>query len=139
MVRIAILASGSGTNAEAIIRYIQGVRELEVAWVITNRRKAGVLERARLYGIPTQIFTRKSWEQEDEILTFFHENKIDFIVLAGYLQKIPEYLIRAYPNRIVNIHPALLPAYGGKGMYGMHIHQAVFYHKVKENGITIHI
>lgn len=140
MVRIAIMASGTGTNAEAIIRHIQGVREVEVAAIISNRRKAGVLERARLYSIPTRVFTSKMWaEQPEKILKYFREENIDGIVLAGYLQKVPEYLIRAYADRIINIHPALLPSYGGHGMYGMHVHRAVHENGERESGITIHL
>lgn len=140
MVRIAILASGSGSNAEAIIRYLQGVREVDVACIVTNRRRAGVLDRARLYGIPSRVFPRSAWENTpQEVLEYFSEQRIDVIVLAGYLQKIPEYLIQTFPNRIVNIHPALLPAYGGKGMYGMHVHRAVHQNREKESGITIHL
>ena len=140
MVRIAILASGSGSNAEAIIRYMQGVREVEIASIVTNRKRAGVLDRARLFGIPTRVFTRQVWEEKpDQVLEYFSEEKIDMIVLAGYLRKIPEYLIRAYPDRIVNIHPALLPSYGGKGMYGMNVHRAVHQNREKESGITIHL
>jgi len=140
MVRLAILASGTGTNAEAIIRYIQGVQDVEITCIVSNKSKAGVLERARLYGIPTRVFKPKSWKNNPEdILTYFRENKIDGIVLAGYLQKIPEYLIREFPDRIVNIHPALLPAYGGHGMYGMHVHEAVHANREKESGITIHL
>ena len=139
MVRIAILASGSGSNAEEIIRFIQGVRAIEVACVITNRPQAGVIDRATTYGIPTQIFKQKTWLNSDKILSYLHDNKIDFIVLAGYLQKIPDYLIQAYPDKIVNIHPALLPSYGGKGMYGMHVHRAVHMNREKYSGITIHL
>lgn len=140
MMRIAILASGSGSNAEAIIRYMQGIREVEVACIVSNRRRAGVLERARLYGIPSRVFPRSTWENAtQEVLDYFSEQDIDFIVLAGYLQKIPDYLIQAFPDRIVNIHPALLPAYGGKGMYGMHVHRAVHQNREKESGITIHL
>src|SRR5690554_5097288 len=132
MMRIAILASGSGSNAEAIIRYMQGIREVEVACIVSNRRRAGVLERARLYVIARRVFPRSTWENAtQEVLDYFSEQDIDFIVLAGYLQKIPDYLIQAFPDRIVNIHPALLPAYGGKGMYGMHVHRAVHQNREK--------
>lgn len=139
MVRIAILASGSGSNAEEIIRYMNGVREVEVAYVLTNRPQAGVFDRVKCYGIPTRIFIKQDWKASDRIISFFKEQRIDLIVLAGYLQKIPKYLIRTYPDRIVNIHPALLPSYGGKGMYGMHVHEAVHRNREKFSGITIHL
>ena len=139
MVRIAILASGSGSNAEEIIRFMQGVRQVEVASIVTNQPGAGVIQRAKLYGIPVELFIKSDWKDSERILTYFRENHIDLIVLAGYLQKIPEYLIKVYPDRIVNIHPALLPSYGGKGMYGMNVHQAVHRNREKYSGITIHL
>ena len=139
MVRIAILASGSGSNAEMIIRYLKGVRNMEVAYIVSNRPEAGVLDRAATYGIPTQVFKKKMWQHQEKILSWFHDQRINFVVLAGYLQKIPDYLIQAYENRIVNIHPALLPAYGGKGMYGMHVHHAVHRNQEAFSGITIHM
>lgn len=139
MKRLAILASGSGSNAEQIIQQVRDDQSMEVACVISNRPEAGVLERARKHGIPIQVFRKNVWSDSEEILNFFDKNHIDFIVLAGYLQKIPDYLIQAYPDRIVNIHPALLPAYGGKGMYGMHVHRAVHKAREKFSGITIHL
>ena len=139
MVRIAILASGSGSNAEEIIRFMQGVRQVEVASIVTNQPGAGVIQRAKRYGIPVELFVNSDWKNSERILTYFRENHIDLIVLAGYLQKIPEYLIKVYPDRIVNIHPALLPSYGGKGMYGMNVHQAVHRNREKYSGITIHL
>lgn len=139
MVRIAILASGSGSNAEQIISYMKGVRDIEIAYIVTNRPGAGVLKRSAKYGIPTKVFTNKAWLQQDQILPWFENQKIDFIVLAGYLQKIPNYLIKSYPKQIVNIHPALLPSYGGKGMYGMNVHRAVHENQESYSGITIHM
>lgn len=139
MVRIAILASGSGSNAEEIIRFIKGVRQVEVASVVTNHPEAGVIERVKLYGIPVQLFVKKDWKTSELILSYFEKLKIDLIVLAGYLQKIPDYLIKEFPDKIVNIHPALLPSYGGKGMYGMNVHEAVHRNREKFSGITIHL
>lgn len=139
MKRLAILASGSGSNAEEIIAFIKGVRSIEIGCVISNKRDAGVLDRAAAHGIDSKVFKKKDWSDQDRILSYFRENKIHFIVLAGYLQKIPDYLIQAYPDRIVNIHPALLPSYGGKGMYGMNVHRAVHKNQEKHSGITIHL
>ncbi len=139
MVRLAILASGSGSNAEEIIRSFKDDINIEIAAIITNRPGAGVIHRANSHGIPTKIFTKKDWQDADEILFYFKEMKIDYIVLAGYLQKIPDYLIHSYPDRIVNIHPALLPSYGGKGMFGMNVHKAVFANQETYSGITIHL
>lgn len=139
MIRLAILASGSGSNAEQIVRSFQKDLHIEVAVIITNRPDAGVLHRAEVHHIPTIILPKKEWENADNILSYFKEMEIDIIVLAGYLQKIPDYLIRAYPDRIVNIHPALLPSYGGHGMYGMNVHRAVCANQEAYSGITIHL
>lgn len=139
MVRMAILASGSGSNAEEIIQYFQEDPSIEVSAILTNRPRAGILDRAKNHGIETRVFQKSAWKNSEKILEFFSAKKIDFIVLAGYLQKIPEYLIRAYPNKIVNIHPALLPAYGGHGMYGMNVHEAVHENREPFSGITIHL
>jgi len=139
MIQIAILASGSGSNAEEIIRFFKNDQRIEVAAIITNRPGAGVLHRALSHGIPTKVFVKKDWHNTDKILSYFRGMEIDFIVLAGYLQKIPGYLISFYSDRIVNIHPALLPSYGGKGMYGMHVHRAVHANKEIYSGITIHL
>lgn len=139
MVRIAILASGSGTNAEKIIRYLKGKIGLRVETVVTNRPDAGVIDRAHRMGILTEVIANAEWADEERVLSFFRNRKIDFIVLAGFLRMIPEFLIEAYPRQIVNIHPALLPAYGGKGMYGMNVHRSVCANQEKESGITIHL
>lgn len=139
MVRIAILASGSGSNAEKIMQYLQFEKNMAVSVVVTNRKAAGVIDRARKYDVPVKFIPNSEWSNESLVLPFFQESKIDLIVLAGYLRKIPEYLLDAYPRRIINIHPALLPAYGGKGMYGMHVHRSVCENNDAESGVTIHI
>jgi len=135
MIRIVIFASGSGTNAENIINYFRN-SEVKVTHVLTNNQNAGVIERAKKLDIPSKVFS-KSALNSDGFLQFL-KNEADFIILAGFLLKIPEKLIQAFSNKIVNIHPALLPNYGGKGMYGMHVHKAVVANKESKTGITIH-
>ena len=136
---IAIFASGSGTNAENIIQYFSKSKSIEVSLVVSNRSDAYVLERARLLKVPELIITKKEFsESEYYVLTKLRDFHIDFIVLAGFLLQIPKYLIQAYPGAIINIHPALLPKYGGKGMYGDRVHEAVVAAGEKESGITIH-
>lgn len=136
MIRIIIFASGSGTNAENIIKYFDKSDFVKVIFVLANNKNAGVLERAKKLNIPSKVFS-KSELNSDGFLQFL-KKEADFIILAGFLLKIPENLIQAFPKKIVNIHPALLPNYGGKGMYGMHIHQAVVANKEPKTGITIH-
>ncbi|MDR1937319.1 MAG: phosphoribosylglycinamide formyltransferase [Tannerellaceae bacterium] len=138
MRNIAIFASGSGTNAENIIRYFSRSQTVNVAVVLSNNRKAGVHERANRLGVPSFVFTRDEFTEGTPILGKLAEYGIDFIVLAGFMNKIPDRLLQAFPDKIVNIHPALLPKYGGKGMYGMHVHEAVVAAGEKESGITIH-
>ena len=135
---LALFASGSGTNVENIARYFQTNDNIAVALVLSNKPDAFVLERAKNLNIPSVVFTKKELEETDSILQILSEYKIDFIVLAGFLLKIPAYLVDAYPNRIINIHPALLPKYGGKGMYGRFVHEAVVANGEPESGITIH-
>jgi len=134
---IAIFASGSGSNAENIVRYFRGKDDVHF-FILSNNREAYVLERARKLGVPTAVFTRQELNETDKVLQILQENDIDFIVLAGFLLKIPANLIAAYPNKIVNIHPALLPKYSGKGMYGHHVHEAVVANGETESGISIH-
>lgn len=136
--RVAILASGSGTNAEKIFEHFQNHPSVEVVLLISNRKKAFVHQRAQRFGIPSITFNRVDFYESDLILKGLQAEKIDLIVLAGFLWLIPENLIAAFPNKIINIHPALLPKYGGKGMYGMHVHEAVKNAGEKESGITIH-
>jgi phosphoribosylglycinamide formyltransferase-1 len=136
--KIAIFASGSGTNAERFFEHFQRHALAEVSLLLTNNPKAGAIDRAKRFDIPVEIFDRATFVQTDGIVHLLQEKGIDFIVLAGFMWLVPTNLIKAFPNRIVNIHPALLPAYGGKGMYGMHVHQAIAAAKEKETGITIH-
>lgn len=138
MKRIAILASGSGSNAEKIMEYFQNSSKAGIALVASNKQDAFVLERAKKYGVPSFTFTRKEMDA-GVLLEKLQEEKIDWVILAGFLLKIPEDLIRAFPEHMVNIHPALLPKYGGKGMYGMHVHEAVKAAGDTETGITIHL
>ena len=135
---IAIFASGSGSNAENIIRYFQKSDSVEVSLVLSNKSDAYVLERAHRLKVPCNVFTKEDWIAGDEILAVLQEYRIDFIVLAGFLVRVPDLLLHAYPDKIINIHPALLPKFGGKGMYGDRVHQAVVAAGEKESGITIH-
>lgn len=138
--RIAILASGNGSNAENIIRYFQSRgNEAEVALVISNKADAKVLSRAEALGVPSIVVPKRDFNNEEFLTELMRDNRIDFIVLAGFLLMIPDFLISLYPEKIVNIHPSLLPKYGGKGMYGSHVHEAVVAAGEKESGITIHL
>lgn len=140
MNKLAIFVSGSGTNAENIIRYFQTNKALdtEVAIVISNRADAYALERAKKLNIPSTVLSRAEFNNPEVTLPLLDGYGINFIVLAGFLLKVPEYLVNRYQGRIVNIHPALLPKFGGKGMYGHHVHEAVVAAGEKETGITIH-
>jgi phosphoribosylglycinamide formyltransferase 1 len=135
---IAIFASGSGTNAENIIQYFEHHPYIRIKCVLSNKKDAYVLERAKKYAINTKIFDKKIFCETEAIVDYLAQEKIDFIILAGFLWLIPSYLIKAFPKKIINIHPALLPKYGGKGMYGMNVHKAVFENQEKISGITIH-
>lgn len=137
MKRIAILASGSGTNAENIINYFKNSDAISVNLVLSNKKEAKVLERASRLEIPNSNFDKNDFTDTDEVLNLLKENA-DYVILAGFLWKIPAKIIEAFPNKVINIHPALLPKYGGKGMYGMHVHNAVVENKEKQTGITIH-
>jgi len=136
MIRIVIFASGSGTNAENIIKHFSGNERAKVTLVLTNNKDAGVLKRAKELNIPSKIFSKTHLNSEEFL--HFLKKEADFIVLAGFLLKIPERIIEEFPYRIINIHPALLPKYGGKGMYGMYVHKAVVENKEPFTGITIH-
>ncbi len=138
MKNIAIFASGSGTNAENIIRYFADNKEIGVSVVLSNNRNVGVHARANRLGVPSFVFTREEFVTGEPVLAKLAEYNIDLIVLAGFMNKIAEPLLNAYPHRIINIHPALLPKHGGKGMYGMHVHEAVVAAGETESGITIH-
>ncbi|HEX7016707.1 MAG TPA: phosphoribosylglycinamide formyltransferase [Cyclobacteriaceae bacterium] len=136
--RIAILASGNGTNAEAIINYFRGHPTISVAVVLSNKPNAFVLERARKHGIPTIVFNRHEFYDKPHVSNLLRDMGITHLVLAGFLWLLPESLLQMFPARILNIHPALLPAYGGKGMYGMRVHEAVKASGDLQTGITIH-
>jgi phosphoribosylglycinamide formyltransferase 1 len=135
--KIAILASGSGTNAEKIIQYFKSSEIAQVVTVGTNKEDAGVIDRAKKLGIPHFTFKKKELEN-GSVKALLMIKRIDLIVLAGFLLKIPDNLVQGFPQGIVNIHPALLPRYGGKGMYGINVHKAVKEAGEKESGITIH-
>jgi len=136
--KIALFASGSGSNAENIIRYFSTSNKLIFPLILSNKAEAFIHERAKLLQIPSFTFSREEFAQSDVVVDFLKQHNIDAIVLAGFLLKIPQNIINAFPNKIINIHPALLPKYGGKGMYGHHVHQAVADAGEKESGITIH-
>ena len=136
--RIAIFASGSGSNAQRIMEHFKRHKEMEVAIVLSNRADSYVLQRADNFEIPTHVFSKEELYDSATILKLLKNLNIDIIVLAGFLWLIPENIIRQYPKRIINIHPALLPKYGGKGMYGDIIHETVIANHDHETGITIH-
>lgn len=137
MKKIAVFASGNGTNTESIVNYFEDSELARVSVVFCNRKKAGVVDRARLLGVRCIVFGKEELEN-GTVLSKMKEAKIDFVVLAGFLAKIPSEIIHEYEKRIVNLHPALLPDYGGEGMYGMHVHEAVVENEEEETGITIH-
>ncbi|MDP4277162.1 MAG: phosphoribosylglycinamide formyltransferase [Bacteroidota bacterium] len=139
IIRIALLASGSGTNAENIVRYFSGRKDVLISLIISNKPDAFVLKRAEKLGVPSVVMAKETLEHPDSLLAVLTEHKIDFIVLAGFLLKVPAEVIRSFPGRILNIHPALLPKHGGKGMYGNRVHEAVIHAGEKESGITIHL
>jgi len=136
--RIAIFASGSGSNAQKIMEHFKYSKDAEVSLILTNNPDAYVLQRADNFEIPSHIFDRQEFYETTAVVDLLTRMQIDLIVLAGFLWLVPEHLLKAFPNRIINIHPALLPAYGGKGMYGDRVHQAVLDNKEEESGITIH-
>ena len=138
MIKIAVFASGSGTNAENLIQYFQDSKDFTIESIFCNNPQAGVLDRAKRLKIKSTTFSKSEFAQETFLEGLKHL-EIDAIVLAGFLWKVPEYLIQKFPDRIINIHPALLPKYGGKGMYGSNVHEAVISNGEKESGITIHL
>ncbi|WP_407524241.1 phosphoribosylglycinamide formyltransferase [Lacibacter sp. MH-610] len=138
MTRIAIFASGAGSNAKKIIEHFEHHASVQVALIVCNKPEAGVLKIAAEHGIESLLIEKEPFFRGDAYVPLLKEHKIDWIILAGFLWKVPIALIKAYPQRIINIHPALLPKYGGKGMYGSHVHQAVIAAKEEESGITIH-
>ncbi len=136
--RLAIFLSGNGSNAEAIISYFKNHPSVEVALVLSNNPQAFGLQRAQNFKIPSRIFTRGQFRESDEVIGWLKDAAITHVVLAGFLWLIPSNLVQAYRGKIINIHPALLPKFGGKGMYGMHVHEAVKAAGETEAGITIH-
>lgn len=136
--RIAIFASGSGSNCENLIRYFKGSDVVKCALVVSNKADAYVLERAKRLGVPTAIMPKALLNDADAMMPLMREYDIDFIVLAGFLPLVPNFLLDAFPRRIVNLHPALLPKYGGKGMWGHHVHEAVKAAGETETGMTVH-
>ena len=135
---IVLFASGNGTNAENIIRYFQEKKTVNILEVLTNNPRAGVIERAKKQNIPVFVFNRETISAPSGLIDHLLNMETDFIVLAGFLWKIPAELIRQFPQKIINLHPALLPEFGGKGMYGLHVHEAVLAAGKKKSGITIH-
>lgn len=135
---IAILASGAGSNAQKILEHFSDRMDIAVRLIVSNKQEAGVLNIAKVASVDTLVVSRDSFYTKTDLLVELDKRNIDFIVLAGFLWLIPPYLIQHYPNRIVNIHPALLPKYGGKGMYGHFVHEAVHLAKDTHSGITIH-
>lgn len=136
--RIAIFASGSGSNAQKIMEHFKRSNDAEVVLILTNNPDAYVLQRADNFEIPSHIFDRKEFYQTDKVVHLLKNLNVDLVVLAGFLWLVPQNLLEAFPNKIINIHPSLLPKYGGKGMYGEHVHLAVLADKEQESGITIH-
>lgn len=139
MINAAIFASGEGTNAENLFQYFANDSRIKIKLVVTNKDTAGVIARAEKYKKNVQLISKSSLENYSEkFIEFLKVEKIDLIILAGFLVKIPDSFIKAFPNKIINIHPSLLPKYGGKGMHGSHVHEAVIANKETESGITVH-
>jgi len=137
-VHVAVFASGAGSNTQKIVDYFRNHNSIKISLIVCNKPEAGVLHIADKENIPALLINREKFFNDDAYLDVLKKNKIDFIVLAGFLWKIPLLLIQAYPYKIINIHPALLPEHGGKNMYGNHVHEAVIASGSKESGITIH-
>ena len=138
MIKIALFASGSGTNVENIYKYFNNSEKIKVVKVYCNKPNAGVLDRCRRLGLNHLVFTKEEFYESETVLNDL-KNNVDAIILAGFLWKVPSNLIEAFPSKIINIHPALLPTYGGKGMYGMSVHKAVKENNESKTGITIHL
>ncbi len=136
---MAIFASGKGSNAANIIRYFDGHPSISVGLIVCNNANAGVIEIAKKNRVPVLLINRQSLDNPKECLAALQQAGMEYLVLAGFLWKLPPPIIEAFPNKILNIHPALLPQYGGKGMYGQHVHEAVIAAKESQSGITIHI
>ncbi|TAE18528.1 MAG: phosphoribosylglycinamide formyltransferase [Bacteroidetes bacterium] len=138
MPRIAVFVSGSGSNAENIVQHFRQTQTGEVALMVCNNPTAFALQRATRLQVPALVIDKKTFQQKQTLLEILQAQRIDWVVLAGFLLLVPPYLLEAYPQRVINLHPALLPKYGGKGMYGMHVHEAVVANHETETGITIH-
>ncbi len=138
LIRLSIFSSGNGSNAEALMQYFKYHEKIKICAVFVNKQEAGVIARAKKFDVPVVVFNKEEW-MNGSVLKQLHELQIDYILLAGFFWLVPKEIIHQYQNRIVNIHPALLPKYGGKGMYGIRVHEAVINAGEKESGITIHI
>ncbi|MBR9830881.1 phosphoribosylglycinamide formyltransferase [bacterium] len=138
MSNIAVFASGSGSNAEQIVQFLKD-STIKVKLIVVNRAQCGAIERAKRLGVPVQIFSKEEFAAPKSIIEYLQALEVDFIVLAGFLLKIHPDLIKAFPDRIINLHPSLLPKYGGKGMYGKYVHEAVLANNETKSGITIHL
>ncbi len=136
--KLAVFASGNGSNAEAIFEYFKHNADIEVSLLLSNKTDAFVIQRAQLHGIPVEVVTRDQFYHSDKVVALLKRKAIDLVVLAGFLWLLPGSLVKAYGGKIINLHPALLPKFGGKGMFGIHVHQAVLNAGEKETGITIH-
>ena len=137
--KIALFASGSGSNVENIVRYFAGKKTVDFPLILSNKQDAFVHERAKMLGVPSVTFSRDEFADGRKIVSLLDKYEVDFIVLAGFLLKVSLPILEAYPNKIINIHPALLPKFGGKGMYGMRVHEAVIAEGDTESGITVHL
>lgn len=137
MIRLAIFASGEGTNAQRFIEYYKSRQDVNISLIVTGNPNAKVIKRAVDMGIPYLVIEKNAFYNTGDVVAILKQ-KADFIVLAGFMWMVPVNLIKAFPNKMVNIHPALLPKYGGKGMYGLNVHRAVIANKEKRSGITIH-
>lgn len=138
MVNIAIFVSGGGTNCENIIRYFEGSEKVRIVLVVSNKANAGAIARAQRLGVPSVVVPKARFNDEEVMLPLLKEYSVDFIVLAGFLLVVPDFLIDEFDHRMVNLHPALLPKFGGMGMYGHHVHEAVKAAGEKETGMTVH-
>ncbi|MFI1744627.1 phosphoribosylglycinamide formyltransferase [Thalassobellus sediminis] len=138
MKRIVIFASGSGTNAENLIKFFHNRENASVIQILTNNPHAKVLDRCKRLSVSALSFNKVAFTKTEDVLNILKASQPDLIVLAGFLWKFPENILKAFPNKVINVHPALLPNYGGKGMYGMHVHKAIVDNKEPETGITIH-
>lgn len=137
-VNIAVFVSGNGSNCENLIRYFDGNKAVSISLVLSNKPDAYALERAQRLGVPTAVTRKDDFSNPDILMPILQKYDVDFIVLAGFLLMIPDWLIARYDHRMINLHPALLPKYGGKGMYGHHVHEAVKAAGEKETGMTVH-